>query len=150
MLPVIFEIWEKIKHKTRYTVEYSTKNLINTAVENLKDLNSFPETKRPLLEARKVALQMTNEGIDGTLKNIGRTDVEEIRYPVPDVYSYIQSRVNVSRNTVYEVLKQSGRYPELAINPQLFLDKVVGAIHNALNSLLVAGIEYQKINDSLL
>jgi len=146
--PLLFEIWEKIKHKTRYAVEYSTENLINTAVKNLKDLNNFPLTKKPSLEARKVALQMTNEGIDGTLINIGRKDTEEIRYPVPDVYAYIQSRVNVSRNTVYEVLKLSERYPELAINPQLFLDKVVGAIRNALNSLLVAGIKYEKINGS--
>jgi len=146
--PLLFEIWERIKHKTRYAVEYSSDDLINMAVENLKDFNNFPETKRPSLEARKVALKMTNEGIDGTLINIGRKDAEEIRYPVPDVYGYIQNRVNVSRNTVYEVLKQSERYAELAINPQLFLDKVVGAIRNALNSLLVAGIKYEKINDS--
>ncbi|MEY3788016.1 MAG: hypothetical protein RLZ75_2223 [Pseudomonadota bacterium] len=146
--PLLFEIWEKIKHKTRYAVEYSTEDLISVAVENLKDLNNFPVIKRPSLEARKGSLQMNHEGIGGTLVNIARKDADEIRYPVPDVYAYIQSRVNVSRNTVYEVLKQSERYPELAINPQLFLDKVVGAIRNALNNLLVAGIKYQKINDS--
>lgn len=146
--PLLFEIWEKIKHKTRYAVEYSTEDLINTAVKNLQDFNSYPKTKRPALEARKVAMQMNDEGIDGTLISIGRKDAEEIRYPVPDVYAYIQYRVNVSRNTVYEVLKQSKRYPELAINPHTFLDKVVGAIRHALNSLLVEGIKYQKINGS--
>lgn len=147
--PLLFELWEKIKHKTLYAVEYSTEDLINKSVENLKDFNRFPETKRPTLEARKVSMQIDNEGIGGTLKTIVRKDAEDMRYPVPDVYAYVQSRVNVSRNTVYEVLKQSGRYEELTINPQLFLDKVVAAIRGALNSVLVEGIKYQKINGAV-
>jgi type III restriction enzyme len=84
--------------------------------------------------------------IEGTLINTARKEVKDINYPIPDVYAYIQNRVNVSRNTVYEVLKQSGRYNELAINPQSFLDKVVVAIRNTLNVLLVDGIKYHKIN----
>lgn len=146
--PLLFEIWEKIKHKTRYSVDYSTEDLIKDTVKNLQDFNSFPLTKRPSLESRKFSLQFSNEGIDGTLKNTARKEVEDINYPIPDVYAYIQNRVNVSRNTVYEVLNQSGRYNELTINPQLFLDKVVLAIRNTLNSLLVNGIEYHKINGS--
>jgi type III restriction enzyme len=144
--PLLFEIWEKIKHKTCYAVEYSSGELIQLAVKNLQDFNSYPKTTKPSLEAHKVALHMTNEGIDGALVSIGRTNAEGMRYPVPDVYGYIQQRVNISRNTVYEVLEQSGRYEELYINPQLFLDKVVAAIRNALDSLKVSGIKYQKIN----
>ncbi len=146
--PLLFEIWEKIKHKTRYSVVYSTEELIGAAAKSLQDFNSFPLTKRPSLESRKFLLQFSDEGIGGTLKNTARKDIDEINYPIPDVYAYIQNRVNVSRNTVYEVLKQSGRCNELAVNPQLFLDKVVIAIRNALNALLVDGIEYHKINGS--
>ena len=87
--PLLFEIWDKIKHKTRYAVEYLTEDLINKAVKNLQDFNSFPETKRPSLESRTVALKITNEGIDGTLINIARKNIEEVRYPIPDVYAYI-------------------------------------------------------------
>jgi type III restriction enzyme len=146
--PLLYEIWEKIKHKTRYAVEYKSEELIQSAVENLQDFNTHPKTTRPALEARKVSLQMSKEGLGGTLVSIGRTNAQEIPYPVPDVYAYIQHRVNVSRNTVCEVLKLSGRYGELHINPQLFLDKVVAAIRYALNGLLVDGIKYQKINGS--
>ncbi len=122
--------------------------LIGAAAKSLQDFNRFPLTKRPSLESRKFALQFSDEGIEGTLKNTARKDIEDINYPIPDVYAYIQNRVNVSRNTVYEVLKQSGRCNELAVNPQLFLDKVVMAIRNALNELLINGIEYHKINGS--
>ncbi|MCF7971025.1 MAG: DEAD/DEAH box helicase family protein [Methylococcaceae bacterium] len=146
--PLLYEIWDKISQKTRYSVEYSTEDLIKQAVENLKDFNSFPLTKRPALEARRTTLDINKGGIEGTLTNIARKDTETVRYAIPDVYAYIQSRIDISRNTVFEVLKQSERYAELAINPQLFLDKVVSAIRSALNDLLVAGVKYQKINEA--
>jgi type III restriction enzyme len=146
--PLLFEIWEKIKQKTRYSVNYSTEELINKSAENLKhNLEQFP-LKKPSLIAQKSSLKINQQGIDSNLKNTVRKNIDDIKYPVPDVYAYIQNRVNVSRNTVYEVLKQSGCYKELAINPQLFLDKVVIAIRNALNALLVDGIKYHKINGS--
>lgn len=146
--PLLFELWEKIKYKTRYFVNYSTKDLIKNAAKALQDFNRFPLTQRPLLESKKFVLQLNNEGIEGTLKNTLRKEVKDISYPIPDVYAYIQNRVNVSRNTVYEVLKQSERLDELAINPQLFLDKVVLAIRNTLNELLVNGIKYHKVNNA--
>ncbi len=147
--PLLFEIWDKIKHKTRYSVKYSTENLIKQSVENLQDLNQFPKTKRPLLVARKAVITINEEGVTGDLTSISIKQASDIIYPVPDVYAYIQNRVNVSRNTVFEVLKQSQRHNELAINPQMFLDTVVAAIRSALNGLLVNGIEYHKINDAV-
>ncbi len=61
-----------------------------------------------------------------------------------------QSRVNVSRSTVYEVLKQSERYNELTINPQLFLDKVVAAIRwRAKQVCWLKALNIQKINGAV-
>jgi type III restriction enzyme len=44
-------------------------------------------------------------------------------------------------------LSRSERIQELAINPQLFLDNVVGAIQSALNGLMIDGIKYEKIGN---
>jgi len=144
--PLLFEIWEKIKHHTRYAVEYSTDELIKRTVTELRDFKFVPLTKRPMLEARTARLTYSEEGIEETLKDTGVKKSEEVRYLVPDVYGYIQSRVDVSRNTVYEILKQSNRLGELEINPQMFLDNVIGAIRRTLNSLLVEGVKYEQIN----
>lgn len=144
--PLLFEIWEKIRGRTLYVVEYDTKELIRRTVAELGDFNFVPLTKRPLLEARTARLSYSEEGIEGMLKDITAKKSEEVRYLIPDVYGYIQSRVNVSRNTVYEILSQSNRLGELEINPQMFLDNVIGAIRRTLNSLLVEGVKYEQIN----
>lgn len=146
--PLLFEIWEKIRHHTRYAVNYSTDELILRTVAELQDSNIVPFCKRPMLEARSAYLSYSKEGIESRLKDTGVTQSEEVRYLIPDIYGYIQSRVDLSRNTVYEILKQSNRMEELEINPQMFLDHVIGAIRRTLNSLLVEGVKYEQINGS--
>lgn len=147
--PLLFEIWEKIKHRTRYEVKYSTEELIKKTVEELKNFNQVPLTKRPLLEARSARISYSTEGIETELKVSDIKSAYETKYQIPDVYGYIQRRVDVSRNTIFEILKQSGRYQELEINPQVFLDNVVQAIHRNLNTLMVDGVKYEKINNSV-
>lgn len=144
--PLFFEIWDRIKHRTRYRVEFSSEELILRTVAELKDFNKVPLTKRPALEARTARLGYSEEGVETQLTDIGRRSTQEIKYLIPDVYGYIQSRVDITRKTIFEILKQSDRYGELEINPQMFLDNVVGAIQRTLNSLLVEGVQYERIN----
>jgi len=143
---LLYEIWEKISHKTRYSVNYNTEELIEKTVDVLKKFNQFPLTKRPLLESKTVRLDMTDEGIESVLQNTSIKYADEIRYQIPDVYGYIQSKVDVTLSTIFEVLESCDRCHELEINPQMFLDNVVNAIRSNLNTLLVEGIRYEKIN----
>jgi type III restriction enzyme len=144
--PLLFDIWERIKHKTRYEVNYSTDELIKRTVEELKDYNKVPQTKRPMLEARTAHINFSAQGIETELKDIGVHQAEETKHQIPDVYGYVQGRVNISRQTIFEILKGSGRINELQINPQVFLDNLVGAIRRNLNSLMVEGVKYEQIN----
>jgi len=144
--PLLYEIWEKISHKTRYSVNYNTEELIEKTVDDLKNFNQFPLTKRPLLESKTVRLDVTDIGIESVLQNTSIKYADEIRYQIPDVYGYIQSKVDVTRSTIFEILEKCDRCHELEINPQMFLDNVVNAIRSNLNALLVEGIRYEKIN----
>lgn len=144
--PLLHDIWKRISHKTRYRVEYSTDELIKRTVFELKDFNKVPMVKRPILEARTAKLNYTGAGVESKLTDARMKAADEIRYQIPDVYAYIQNRVDITRTTIFEILKRSERYNELEINPQLFLEKVVGAIQRTLNNLLVEGVKYEHIN----
>jgi len=80
------------------------------------------------------------------LTDITLKHTEEVRYQIPDVYGYIQSKIEITRNTIYAILVKSDRYDELEINPQIYLDNVVSCIQRTLNSLLVEGVRYEEIN----
>ncbi|HEX8429549.1 DEAD/DEAH box helicase, partial [Hymenobacter sp.] len=143
--PLFFDLWTRINHKTRYRVGYHSADLIREAVEELRDFARVPLTSRARLASATAKLEMSERGgVQAALQFATATDTAAIRYPIPDVYAYIQQRVEVTRQTIFEVLKQSERYGELEINPQLFLDSVVGVLQRALSKLLVAGIQYER------
>lgn len=141
--PLLFDIWERISRQTRYSVEYSTEELIARAIHLIK---AMPQTKRPMLESKKALLKFTDEGIDTQLNATNVKFTEDVKYLIPDVYGYIQNKIDITRNTIYQILMGSDRYDELEINPQLFLDNVIAQIRIVLNTLLVEGVRYEEIN----
>jgi type III restriction enzyme len=69
-------------------------------------------------------------------------------WKIPDVLGYIQSKTELTRSTIEEILSKSGRIEDIIINPQLFLDLATSAIKRTLYDLMVDGIKYQKIGGS--
>jgi type III restriction enzyme len=143
--PAFFAIWERIRHRTRYRVAFSTEELITGAVAELRDPHKTPPTRPPQLRAHKARLDYTEAGIVGQLAAEAHQPLRAASFAVPDVYGYIQSRVDLTRATIFQILQRSGRYDELLINPQAFLDNVVGAIRRTLHRLQVAGITYEQL-----
>jgi len=143
--PAFFAIWERIRHRTRYRVAFSTEELIAGAVAELLDPLQTPPTRPPQLRAHKARLSYTEAGLVGQLASEAHEPLRMAHFAVPDVYGYIQSRVDLTRGTIFQILQRSERYDELLINPQAFLDKVVAAIRRTLHRLQVAGITYERL-----
>lgn len=140
--PLFFELWERINEQTRYEVKYDTSTLIKEAAKEIKEM---PAIRRPMLRVGTYKLNYTEEGVDGIVKEQGLEAIEAKEVYVPDVYGYIQSKLQLTRSTIYQILKRSGRYEDVRINPQVFLDNVIGCIERVLNTLLVDGIKYERI-----
>ncbi|MEQ1667886.1 MAG: DEAD/DEAH box helicase family protein [Sulfuriferula sp.] len=138
------EIWHKINYQVRYSVVYDTQALVDKAVGLLGDKLSYPTVSVPKLHVTKAQIVLTNEGVAGIEIGADSKPYQVGQYPIPDVYAFIQSRVNITRSTVFAVLQQSGRLAELPINPQVFLDMLVEVLRVALRHVLVDGIVYER------
>lgn len=139
-------IWNKISYQTRYSVRLDTLRLIAECVKALGDLNQYPRVKPPKIRADKAKIIMRAEGVEGIHTATNDTDAMMYGTTVPDVYSYIQNRVHLSRTTLFAILEGSGRLDELLVNAQAFLDLAISAIRTCLQTLMVEGIEYHTIN----
>jgi type III restriction enzyme len=64
---------------------------------------------------------------------------------VPDLLAYLQNETELSRSTLFRILKESGRLGEFFNNPQRFLDAVAAVLKYELHQLLVDGIKYERI-----
>lgn len=143
--PHFLEIWEKLKKKTIYRVDYKTEDLIWNAVKAVKDL---PEIKAPSIRSTKVSIAMTEYGIDTHYVGDKVGSYSEYSWKIPDVIGYIQDKTELTRSTIYDILCQSNRVGDILINPQLFLDLASQAIKNSLYSLMIDGIKYHQIGNS--
>lgn len=136
------DIWEKIKYRTTYKVQYDTEGLIKRAAKVVKDM---PETKRAVIRTDKNLLKY-KDAVIGEIKS-SYTEVFEDTFRIPDVLLYVLQRTELTRSTVFEILKKSDRVPDIIVNPQLFLDNAVAAINEVKTDLMIDGIKYEKIGD---
>jgi len=136
------ELWHKIKQKTKYCVQFDTNKLIKDTSERIKIMKKIIP---PKITAEKVGIDMTYEGITWNLLT-NRVYVNTAKdLPVPDVLSWLQSKTFLTKTTILEILKKSGRIRDILINPQMFLDAALKEIRSVLAELMVDGIEYEKI-----
>ena len=139
--PKFLQIWDRIKFHTKYSVHYDTAELITVAAKTVRDM---PETRKPFIRSNKNKVVITDEGVEGQLLS---DSGEDYGYYVamPDMLGYIQSKTELTRSTILEIIKKSGRISEVLINPQLFMDNAVVAIRQVLYELMIEGIKYEQI-----
>jgi len=143
--PKFLEIWEKIKHKTTYRVNYNTADLITFSAKAVKEL---AEIKAPSIRSTKTGITMTGEGVGTNYLGEKVESYGGYAWKIPDVLGYIQSKTELTRSTILDILIKSGRIEDILVNPQLFLDLSVQAIKRTLYSVMIDGIKYQKIGGS--
>lgn len=143
--PHFLEIWERIKAKTTYRVNYDTSELITLAAKAVRDL---PEIKAPSIRSTKIGITMTDEGVDTLYVGEKVESYGGYSWKIPDVLGYIQSKTELTRSTLLDILEKSGRMGDVLVNPQLFLDLATQAIQSTLYDLMIEGIKYQMIGDA--
>lgn len=142
--PLFLEIWDRIKAKTTYRVNYSTADLIRNAAKVVREM---PRIVAPTIRAVKTEVAFTDEGVSTNYKG-EKVAKGVVDYIIPDFLGYIQNRTELTRSTIWAILEQSGRLDDISVNPQLFMDSAVSAIRHVLYDMMIDGIEYHRIGSS--
>lgn len=142
--PKFLEIWEKLKKKTTYRVDYKTDELISLAAKAVKDI---PEIRPPSIRSTKIGITLTDDGIGTNYVGEKVESYGGYSWKIPDVLGYIQSKTELTRTTIAEILTKSERIEDILTNPQLFLDLATLAIKRTLYDIMIDGIKYEKIGD---
>ena len=143
--PEFRSLWERIKPKTTYRVDFETDGLVSRAVAAIKQMPAI-EAPRIRISAGQIAVE--KGGVTTQATSVAEERVEYGRLPVPDILAYLQNETELTRSTLVRILKESGRLGELFHNPQLFMDSVTSILKHELHRLLVDGIKYEKLDGS--
>jgi type III restriction enzyme len=135
-------LWERISHKTRYRVEFPTPELIARAVRVLQD---EPEVSTPQIAVVKAQVSFTAQGVEETRKADRTMKLADYHPAIPDIIGYLQRETELTRTTLVDILRHSGRVTEALKNPQEFMEQAASAIQHAKRELMVDGVTYERI-----
>ena len=136
------ELWSRINQKTRYRVHFETAELVDRAVNRLKAM----ERINPLtLVATRVDVDFTRAGVNADRVLESDTRVMEAPKVLPDIIAYLQKETELTRHTLFTILKASNRIGDFRINPQQFMALSAREIGYAMHDLMLEGIQYEKI-----
>lgn len=140
--PAFQELWNRIKPRTTYRVEFDTEELVTLAVRALRKM---PKVEPVEVHFTTAELEITKGGVKAEARAVS-TERIAYRGPLPDLLGYLQSQTELTRSTLVRILRDSGRLPDFFLNPQRFMDAVAATLKAELHRLIVDGIKYERIS----
>lgn len=144
------ELWERIRGRTRYCVNYNTAELVTKAASRVKD--KMPVIERPKLAISSTDIGFKTSGIIGKPTGF-RTRPVEKKYVIPDLVGQVQAKTGLAKSTVARILLGSGRLADAINNPQAFIEQIADVVNGVKREFLVygdgseaSGVKYLKLD----
>ncbi len=138
-------LWDRIKHKTTYRVQFDNAKLLQDCIDELK---KAPVIAKARLQWRKADISIGKAGVLATeMKGSATVVLDESDIELPDLLTDLQDRTQLTRRSIISILTGSGRLDDFKRNPQQFIEQTAEIINRRKRMALVDGIKYQKIGD---
>ena len=139
------ELWDKVKYKTTYQVNFNGEELIDKCIKNLDEGVYIPAEKF-LYDKKRLAI--TKGGIEEEKSYEVEENIEITNsYKLPDIITYLQNETNLTRKSIVRILTESKTLNSFKKNPQLYLEQASDIIKRTMRLFIVDGIKYEKIGD---
>ena len=138
-------LWERIKYKTTYRVEFDNQKLIHDCAEAIRHCPPITKTRA---QFRKADIAIGKGGVIAEeTSTSGFTTIHEHDIELPDIITDLQDKTQLTRKSIVQILRDSMRLEDFKRNPQQFIDYCSEAIIRTKRLALVDGIRYTKIGD---
>jgi type III restriction enzyme len=146
------ELWERIKHRTRYALKVDTEAFLNQVVPRVEKITVHP----PRVAITKAQVQVgVTDVFEALQMSAAKTAVDLVgRYPLPnlvdlmaDLMEHTTPAVRLTRSTLLEVFRRASNKGAAMENPHEFATEAVRVLKDCLADHIVEGIQYEKIDD---
>lgn len=144
--PELEQLWKRISRKTTYRVVFDNNDVITKSVSLIKSKPNIPALRIEVIKNKVTLLRggVNNAGIvGGSSRDLLGT------FDLPDIVSELQDETGLTRQAIVDILQKSGRLPEFLKNPYDFIQMVKMAIKSVLAGVVVDGVEYQQMSESV-
>jgi type III restriction enzyme len=143
--PEFKALWDKIKFKTTYSVNFNSDKLIEACI---KHINNRLVVNSGKLSYNKVRINVTEGGL---ILNDVKEEYDTLKQEVsvlPDIVTYLQNETRLTRKSVVTLLQGCENLMYFKINPQKYIEGCIDIINEQMRLHIVDGIVYKKIDDN--
>ena len=145
LTPQFQALWDQIKPKTTYRVEFETDVLVRRAVEAIRAMEKI---ETPRIRVATGQVDVRKGGVTTRAMQVAEERPKYGARALPDILAYLQNETELTRSTLARILRKSGRLADIFVNPQRFLDQTAAILKHELHRLLVDGIKYERLDGS--
>jgi type III restriction enzyme len=138
------ELWDRIKYKTTFRVNFDPAELIKNCAKALQDRLQVGKA-RFIYRTGMLTLDRGGVGAEDGEESVHLYSAKD--FAIPDIVSHLQNATQLTRRSIVEILRKSGQIEQLKRNPQKFMEQATALIKEQLQLFLVDGIRYQRIGD---
>lgn len=143
--PEFEKFWNEISQKTTYRVKVNRDDLIKQCVTAIKE---EPKIQPLRIEVTRAGIKVSRGGAKGNALG-NRTADGNANYDLPDIIGELQLATSLTRKTLVDIVTGSGKLDEFIGNPNDFIAMVRQCIESKLRSIIVGGVQYEKIDGSI-
>jgi len=138
-------LWDRIKHKTTYRVEFDNAKLIEDCA---KAILAGPPITKTRAQFRMADIAIGKGGVEAKeTATSGFTSINETDIELPDLLTDLQDKTSLKRQSLVDILTGCRRLNDFKKNPQEFIELATEAINRTKRLALVDGIRYQRVGD---
>jgi type III restriction enzyme len=138
-------LWDRIKHKTTYRVQFDNEKLLRDCAEAIQ---KSPQITKTRVQIRIADLAIGRGGVLSEETRVAAPiTIDESDIELPDLLTDLQDKTQLTRRSIARILTTSDRLDDFKRNPQQFVELAVESINRTKRLALVDGIRYQRIGD---
>ena len=141
--PEFQALWNKIKFRTTFRVEFKTDELVTKAVEAVDKMSKIEALK---IQVDVGQLKTEKGGVTAQAVSSAIESPTNSKNAIPDILAYLQNETELTLSTLVKILKMTKRLDEVFVNPQKFMDQVASIVKYELHRLMIDGIKYEKLS----
>lgn len=142
--PEFKDLWDRIKQKTTYRVEFNDELFVNKCLEKMEEL----KPRKSKINIDRVDIEINRKGIDVEFKDTIKQNLQQKTYKLPDLIREIQDATMITRSTIIDILLKADKWELFKLNPYQFIEKTIKIFNSVKRELIVDGIKYEKIDDN--
>jgi type III restriction enzyme len=136
------ELWERIRQKTVYSLDFDDDDLTKACVEELDGIGIVPE---PQIVVRHGEIIVTDGGIDHEEGVQGSPIATGEDLELHDLLRIIERRTRLTRSLLLRVLNDADRIRDFRRNPQGLIDLAAQAIIRAKRLTFARAVSYRSL-----